>query len=260
MPGPITKMMFANTPFDIIETPVYAQRKATGKKPNDQYAEAASIMVLVHNVIIRGLNSIYKQALHVKSEDYADFIAYATCWCEFTDNHHNNEDESIFPTIEAQTGEKGIMDEDLEQHRAFIVGFRALKSYLDSVAETPARFSGAQLVSLLDEFAPQLHHHLTDEIPRMVALSRFGDRISMLKIIETEGNRSAQALSKTGAMIFFLRNSDLEFEDGLWKNWPPIPGPVRWSILKTLGRWHVGWWRFASCDESGRMQQLYAGN
>jgi hypothetical protein len=43
-------------------------------------------MVLVHNVIIRGLNSIYKQALHVKSEDYADFIAYATCWCEFTDS------------------------------------------------------------------------------------------------------------------------------------------------------------------------------
>lgn len=242
-------------------------------------------MVLVHNVIIRGLNSIYKQAPHVKSEDYADFIAYATCWYEFTDSkllplsifhlkprvvnflkfaayidHHNNEDESIFPTIEAQTGEKGVMDEDLEQHRAFIVGFRALKSYLDSVAETPARFSGAELVSLLDDFAPQLHHHLTDEIPRMVALSRFGDKISMLKIIETEGNRSAQALSKTGAMIFFLRNSDLEFEEGLWKNWPPIPGPVRWSILKTLGRWHVGWWRFASCDESGRMQQLYAGN
>lgn len=97
--------MFANTPFDLIETPVYAQRKAAGKvflteslraeyitnhgaiqKANDQYAEAASIMVLVHNVIIRGLNSIYKQAPHVKPEDYADFIAYATCWYEFTDS------------------------------------------------------------------------------------------------------------------------------------------------------------------------------
>ncbi|KAE8551853.1 hypothetical protein TMatcc_001841 [Talaromyces marneffei ATCC 18224] len=119
------------------------------------------------------------------------------------------------------------MDEDLEQHRAFIVGFRAVKSYLDSVAETPRRFSGAELISLLDDFAPQLHHHLTDEIPRMVALSRFGNKISMLKIIETEGNRSAQSLSKTGAMIFFLRDSDLEFAEGLWKNWPPIPGPVR---------------------------------
>lgn len=31
MPGPITKTMFANTPFGLIETPVYAQRKATGK-------------------------------------------------------------------------------------------------------------------------------------------------------------------------------------------------------------------------------------
>ena len=43
-------------------------------------------MVLVHNVIIRGMNSIYQQAPNVKSKDYAAFIGYVTCWWEFTDS------------------------------------------------------------------------------------------------------------------------------------------------------------------------------
>ena len=31
MPGPLNKTTLANTPFDILETPVYTQKKATGK-------------------------------------------------------------------------------------------------------------------------------------------------------------------------------------------------------------------------------------
>ena len=165
----------------------------------------------------------------------------------------------MFPTIEAKSGEKGVMEEELEQHRAFLTGFRAFKSHLDSVAQDPMRFASSQLISLLDIFASTLHQHLVDEIPRLLALARFGDKLPMLTIIETEGNRSTQALSKAGGMIFFLRNLDLEFEDGLWRNWPPIPATARWGVMKTLGRWHAAWWRFASCDESGKMQKLYAG-
>jgi len=37
-------------------------------------------MVIVHNIIIRGLNSIYVQAPHVKPGDYADFIGYCLCF------------------------------------------------------------------------------------------------------------------------------------------------------------------------------------
>jgi hemerythrin-like domain-containing protein len=74
-------------------------------------------MALSHNVIIRGLNSIYRQAPHLKPEDHADFITYSKCWSEVLDAHHKAEETSLFPQIEAKTGERGIMEANVEQHR-----------------------------------------------------------------------------------------------------------------------------------------------
>lgn len=56
------------------------------KTPPDQYVRGASIMALVHNSIIRGLNSIYLQAPHVKPEDYLDFIGYSFCWFQYIES------------------------------------------------------------------------------------------------------------------------------------------------------------------------------
>lgn len=73
-------------------------------------------MALCHNVIIRGLNSIYKQAPHIAPEDAADFIAYAQCWHEVLDEHHTMQETILFPQIEEKTGEQGLMDVHVEQH------------------------------------------------------------------------------------------------------------------------------------------------
>jgi len=89
------------------------------QKPYDQYVEAASIMAMGHNVLIRGLNSIYLQAPHVNPEDVPDFASYALCWHEVLDAHHRMEEESMFPRIEKETGEKGIMDGNVEEHRIY---------------------------------------------------------------------------------------------------------------------------------------------
>ena len=54
-------------------------------------------MVLSNNVIIRGLNSIYRQGPNLKPENHADFIAYAKCWPEVLGAHHAAEETSLFP-------------------------------------------------------------------------------------------------------------------------------------------------------------------
>jgi len=59
-------------------------------------------------------------------------------------------------------------------------------------------------------------------------------------------------------MMFFFMNLDLTFEDYLWEHWPPIPALVRWLLVRALGYWKVGWWRFASCDFNGQPKKLYA--
>ncbi|OAK94571.1 hypothetical protein IQ06DRAFT_363488 [Phaeosphaeriaceae sp. SRC1lsM3a] len=249
---------YADAPFPLIETPIHTQKGLSdARKTPHSYAQGASIMALVHNVIIRGLNSIYLQARHVPKQDYADFIGYATCWHDFTSNHFRNEAESIIPTVEAKCGENGALDEDLQEHDAFAAGFNEYKTYLTTVTAKPAEFDGNELIAIIDSFAPKMMEHLRNQIPRMLKLARFGDKIPMLEIIETEGNRSIQHLSKTGGVIFFLRNLDLGYEDGLWKEWPPIPNAARWAVLKTLGKLHSTWWAYAACDEAGKLQRLH---
>jgi hemerythrin-like domain-containing protein len=76
-------------------------------------------MALAHNVLIRGLNSIYLQAPNIKPEDHSDFINYCKSWCQVLENHHTGEETTLFPQIEKITGEAGIMDVNVEQHRMY---------------------------------------------------------------------------------------------------------------------------------------------
>lgn len=55
------------------------------EEPTDQYIRGASIMAVVHNVIIRSLNTIYLQAHHVRPEDVKDFLGYCYCWYQYLD-------------------------------------------------------------------------------------------------------------------------------------------------------------------------------
>lgn len=73
-------------------------------------------MALVHNVIIRGYNSIYLQAPAIKPNDVSDFIQYCLAWHETVKDHHHAEEAVLFPLIEEAVGEKGIMDGEVAEH------------------------------------------------------------------------------------------------------------------------------------------------
>lgn len=74
-------------------------------------------MALIHNCIIRGFNTLYVQALEVQPHEYKDFISYAHACCLAIEAHHMGEETIAFPAIEEATGVKGIMDENIAQHR-----------------------------------------------------------------------------------------------------------------------------------------------
>lgn len=141
---------------------------------------------------------------------------------------------------------------------AFLAPLAAYKTYLLSVSNNPEAFSGIHLTSLIDDFAPTLFDHLRDEIPSLLSLSRFGpEKLPLADIWKPIGRKSGEGLSKTGAFMFFLLNIDLGYEDGIW-NWPPIPTPVRWMMIRLLSWQNRGWWRFASCGYDGHLKKLYA--
>jgi len=130
------------------------------------------------------------------------------------------------------------------------------KEYLLSAQKDPATFSGTKLNSIIDTFGSMVCTHLEEEIPSLLELSRFGDKVPLEALMKTEGRKSGENNSRAGS-VFYLMNIDTGFEDGLWAGWPPIPGPIKWGLI-TFSRWTSGMWKFASCDQNGQMVKLYA--
>lgn len=156
------------------------------------FLECASEMALVHNMAIRGLNSIYLQAPHIQAADFKPFAHYIVGWYNLLHVHHSEEEAEFFPDVEKMTGEKGIMDANVEQHHAFHDGMEALNAYALAVISGTKQYDGVKVVSLIDAFGPTLVEHLSDEIPTLVGLRRFGtEKMKELpKLFEHEAQKN----------------------------------------------------------------------
>ena len=141
---------------------------------------------------------------------------------------------------------------------AFEVGIEEYKNYLLSLHGHEEDFSAAKLISIIDSFSPALMTHLTEEIPAILSLSRFGSKIPFLKLSEVEMRKASDKIPKPEGLPFFMLNLDRSFENGKWEFWPPIPTPIRWALIRITARKHASWWRFASCGYDGFPQKLCA--
>ena len=73
-------------------------------------------MCLLHNSILRGYNSIYLQAPHVKPEDKPDFVGYALTWYKFVKSHHDDEEATLFTKVEEMLEDKEVFAETHKEH------------------------------------------------------------------------------------------------------------------------------------------------
>jgi len=220
---------------------------------------AASEMALVHNCIIRAFNGIYNQAPYVQPSDYKSFVAY--CYSAYTglEAHHTGEETHFFPDIEKATGKKGIMAANVQQHEAFHDGLEAWGAYMKDLHENdPSKFSGTKCVALMDEFTVPLAQHLADEIPTLLSLSAYGDKLDLVAMMKKEGETVMASMSKTEQLPLFLLNHDVTYEGGI-HNFPPIPAPVKWALMNVFTRWNPSWWKWATCGYDGRPRGLYTG-
>lgn len=118
----------------------------------------------------------------------------------------------------------------------------------------------------MDEFQEPFSQHFRSEVDKIASLSRHPntpkegspEEAKEKAPFEKWGGDSIMRGGFTDVMMFFLFNLDRTYEDGLWAHWPPIPGPIRWSMTNLGSLVHGGWWRFASCDSSGKPRELYA--
>jgi hypothetical protein len=76
-------------------------------------------------------------------------------------------------------------------------------------------------------------------------------------IFKTWGRNTVTKAGMSDVAPFFILNLDRTAENGIWADWPPMPAPIKWTLLKASGALH-GYWRFASCDAAGQPRKLWA--
>src|SRR5258705_9665588 len=113
-------------------------------------------MILIHNVFIRSLNSIYHCAPIVKKEDESAFAGYCLTFTENVRVHHDMEEEVVFPFLQT----KFDMGVNVEQHAKLTSGIKALEQYMNGVMYDKSPYDGAKVRELIESFGDDLVEHL----------------------------------------------------------------------------------------------------
>ncbi|KAL8279906.1 hypothetical protein RQP46_007756 [Phenoliferia psychrophenolica] len=223
---------WADHPIPLVSTPFYLTQST------DAFTIGASEMALLHNVVIRGFNSIYLQAPHIEQNSSKDFISYALTWCRLTIAHRNDEVGHLF--------EDGLL---------------AMTNYLSIVEANSTAFSSLHLVTLMDSFMEPFAQHFgkDGEITEILDLaSVYPDQPTLHPAFSSWVRRHVMKAGVLDGIPFLYANLDRTFENGIWSDWPRIPRPVEWAGISVGGAWNAKVWRYGSCTLLGGKKELEA--
>ena len=183
------EMERSRTPFSLISETGALQR--TDIPAEHAVVHIAQQMALIHNTILRALNSSYNQCLAVKAgtSDADDSLFYNQRIFNMLHEHHMDEEERMFPAIEELAGVRGLMDQNIEQHKAFEGGVERFREYVYS--RSMKDYDGLELQGLIDGFGSVVTIHLHDEIPSLLGLKNLNS--AELMTIWNTGERAAHS-------------------------------------------------------------------
>jgi hemerythrin-like domain-containing protein len=266
---------WADKPFQLIATP----DKVKGDENEHLSVWVAREMVNAHNGMLRGLNSIYQQAPHVSNpKDIQDFLTYCRFWTLWIHEHHEGEETMFFPAVEKITGEKGFMEKNVAQHKAFEGGFKRFEEWFTKAEQDIGSYDGMQARKILDEAGPVLTQHLTDEISTLLALKEYdgeqlkkamdefsqemakGDKVSLPSLMRRLACIWNTWLTMPQDILYPLVFGTLDktFEGGNF--WPE---EVPFFVFPLVHYWyekkHQGVWRFNPCTTYREKRPLMFG-
>lgn len=185
---------WADTPYTLIGDTKAADPSHAHIPAKHYCKEMAYTMAQIHNTVLRGVNSIYKQAANVKpgTQDCADFLFYNQCVYDFLHHHHMNEEESFFPLLRDLTGDATFCDVATKEHDLFDVGVGKWKEYIYNV--NPEEYDGSRLKEIIEGFGTHLHQHLTAEIAWLLSMSKY-DSDACKKAFLTTGKKAEAELT-----------------------------------------------------------------
>jgi hemerythrin-like domain-containing protein len=253
-----TSATWADGPYALIPSPLTDEQRALKYDQSKLHGAEfmAHEMSMLHNHIIRGLNSIWQQAPFVQSEtDIKDFLQYCQLWVDHIHAHHNVEEDFFFPQLETLVGKPGCMEPNIAQHRAFESGLDRFSEHLK--ATTPASYSAGALRAVLSSFGHILREHLSDEIPTLLALREF-DSSKLKKVFLKSGAYARSHGESAKEFPFIVGTHDKSYQGGSWTEFN-FPTPLYWINDLIFSRKYTNAWRFLPCDMRSNRRDLTCG-
>ncbi|KAL2204719.1 hypothetical protein CC79DRAFT_1358857 [Sarocladium strictum] len=248
------KKPWVDGPFELI--PPSKTGATSGEKQKGAEAVATE-MVLIHNILIRGMNAIHRQALNVATKgtakDKLDFASYGYQWSVTVHSHHQLEEEAIFPRIAKDTGVENIMATNIEEHEAFEAGLDTYSKYMKEVKDGVSELDGQKLIGIIDEMMPVLHQHLINEVDTLLSLKQYEEKCDLEGIFRDEVGKAMKiamgsSMYRNDLLPLVFNSHDKGFGGGVWMDFPPMPWIAALAIRWIFCRTHQDWWRFAPCD------------
>lgn len=224
---------------------------------NDVFDRQSIRMVLLHNIVIRGLNSMLYYSGQVESGTprYMSFLTYCNEVLTNLHKHHLFEEERYFPFLESHLG-AGTMTGNVEQHEAFKAPLTSFETLLNDLRSNKATWNVETFRKSIYAFSNLLKEHLTEEIdtirPDVLKAKITREQLDGLEsetkkymIATTSLVKDPQLLSINGDGV-----------NGAW--FPPIPGPISFVTKSVLWHLHSDWWQFGCCDKYMHVKPEFA--
>ncbi|KAG9007408.1 hypothetical protein FRB94_001287 [Tulasnella sp. JGI-2019a] len=214
----------------------------------DLYVLQSLRMVMIHNVFIRGYNSILYYSAHVDPNNIKrvrSFIRYCELVNTILHHHHGIEEGSYFPWLEERLG-AGSMSENVGGHHSFEPAFKVFEELVTSIRDKGAPFVPDEFRTIIYAFMAPLVEHLKAEIETL--------RPEKVKHIPEKDMRKMEAdteklAKKAGSLMTSLQfvtvNGDFKY--GRW--FPPVPAPIRWICMNITYPFNSDLWAFGSCTK-----------
>lgn len=222
-----------------------------------------------HQFDLKGLNSLYNYAPIVGASgnvrDKHDLATFGLVFYYLISDHHQAEDQILFPSLEEQSKTAGLMSINVQQHESFHSGIETLFAYLTSITKDAkaTTFDAERLQGLINSFRPALMQHLHKEISTLLECGRRFPDIDIRPIerrfeaqMRSKGYGASPVTGLTQLLPWIIACHDRGFDGGKWAEYLP-------STAKTLGRvatWttklsYRGIWRFAPCSFSSELKR-----
>ncbi|KAG9043965.1 hypothetical protein FS837_008941 [Tulasnella sp. UAMH 9824] len=181
-------------------------------------------MVLLHNIIIRGFNSVlyYSTQVQPDTAELKSFLEYTEQVIEFMHNHHEAEEEIMFPALESKYG-PGSMAHNIEGHEDFKAPFAIFENLV-------GEFKSGTKAWDAEAFQQAVEHFKEAE------LQNIEEATKKWTLARSSPDRSPQ---------FFFANGDAGHAP--W--FPMMPPQLLTKIKGDLWAIHADWWSFGSTDK-----------